>query len=198
MIKSFFILNLQRFLILIPIKNLLNLNWQNYEGMYVPEYIIYKGDTPFDLVEVARKVPDEVLTTWTDVNVTGIHYYRVGVELASDCVPTGNVVKKAVSDPYSHSMSNIENNLRESIFDYGAIYVHTLPNPFNDYTTIQFDNPGNKPYELTVFDISGKIVQKLEGITGSRIVFERRSLPSGFYTFELRGEQRFVGKFVIE
>ena len=177
-----------------------NLVWQNYEGRYVPYYTIFKGNTVTDFVEVDQVPADDVTLTWKDVNVTGLHYYKVGVELDSSCIPTGTAGKKADSGPYSHAMSNVEDNrLQVGILDkLSPIQVNAWPNPFSEYTTIQFENPDNSRYELIVMDISGKVVKKLSGITDSKITFERHELPSGFYTFDLRGENRYVGRFIIQ
>jgi hypothetical protein len=176
--------------------------WQNYEGMHVPEYIIYKGNSPneTDMVEVDRVPWDDVTMTWKDVNVTGLHYYRVGVELDKPCFPSGNVGKKADAGPYSHAMSNVEDNRLQVglIQKLSIIQVNAWPNPFSAYTRIRFESPGNTSYELTVMDISGKVVRKLGGITGSMVTFERHDLPAGFYTFDLQGENRYVGRFIIQ
>jgi len=89
-----------------------NLIWQNYEGFYFPYYIIFRG-TSTDNLEPIDTIPVEDNTlTYTDYPVIGRHYYRIGIPLQSLCVPTGNL--KADSGPYSHSMSNIEDNRLES------------------------------------------------------------------------------------
>jgi len=48
-------------------------------------------------------------TTWSDLNPEqAVYYYRVAVEKSGLCSPTGSL--KAESGPYSHSMSNMEDN----------------------------------------------------------------------------------------
>ncbi len=179
-----------------------NLVWQNYEGRYVPKYEIFRGTTPTNFVKVDEVAWDNTTLTWKDVDADGktLYYYRVGVALDNLCTPTGSAGKKADSGPYSHAMSNIEDNrLQVGILDkLSTNQVNAYPNPFSEYTTIRFDNPDNSRYELIVMDISGKVVRKLGGITGSKVTIERHDLPSGFYTFDLRGKNRFVGKFIIE
>ncbi|MBA7533236.1 hypothetical protein ES705_25471 [subsurface metagenome] len=72
------------------------------------------------------------------------------------------------------------------------------PNPFTGTTTIEFPNPGNDNYKLTVTDLTGKTVRIIDNITGNQVIFNREELPVGFYLIELRGKKRYIGKMFIE
>ncbi len=72
------------------------------------------------------------------------------------------------------------------------------PNPFTGTTTIEFPNPGNDNYKLTVTDLTGKTVRIIDNITGNQVIFNREELPVGFYLIELRGTKRYIGKMFIE
>jgi hypothetical protein len=177
-----------------------NLVWQNYEGLYVPYYIVFKGSTPYDFVAIDTVPADDVTITYKDVNVTGEHYYRVGVTLDKLCIPTGN--GKADSGPYSHSMSNIEDNRLQdtgsSVVKPLIIEIQSYPNPFDEWTQINFENQQKYPYELRVTDMSGKLVRMVSDIRDSMVIFKRENLPQGFYLFELKGDRVYKGKFVIK
>ena len=115
------------------------------------------------------------------------------------CFPTGNI--KAESGPYSHSMSNIEDNRLQ---DTGSSYVEPLPyeirsypNPFSHWTQIDFENPVKYPYELRVTDMSGKLVRMVGDIRDNKVIFIRNNMPQGFYMFELKGDMVYRGEFVI-
>ncbi len=177
----------------------INLAWQNYEGFWFPNYIIYRGTSVDNLYPVDSIPWDESNLTWTDYNVTEKYYYRVGVQLPFLCAPADNQGKKADSGPYSHSMSQIEDNrFQTSIKKQSVKEIQSFPNPFSQWTQINFDNPKNVPYQLLVTDMSGKIVRTVDNISDNKIILLRENLPQGFYMFELKGNQVYRGKFVIK
>jgi len=176
------------------------LEWQNYEGFWFPYYIIDKGTSPDNMVPIDSIPWDDNNLTYTDFPVIGRHYYRIRVALPFTCVPTGNI--KADTGPYSHSMSNIEDNRLQ---DTGSTYIDPLPveirsypNPFTHWTQIDFENSLKYPYQLRVTDMSGKLVRMVGDIRDNKVVFLRENLPRGFYLFELKGEKVYKGKFVIK
>ncbi len=73
----------------------------------------------------------------------------------------------------------------------------TYPNPYSSRTTIYFNNPFHQDYSLSIFDLGGKVVQKVNQIKSSYYEFERGSLPNGVYLLELKGEKVYSGKMVI-
>ncbi|OFX35575.1 MAG: hypothetical protein A2X08_12795 [Bacteroidetes bacterium GWA2_32_17] len=76
--------------------------------------------------------------------------------------------------------------------------ISIFPNPFSEQTTIEFSNPANSQYLLTVSDITGKEIIK-QNIFGNTFIIERRTLESGFYTVELKGENRiYCEKIIVE
>ncbi len=75
--------------------------------------------------------------------------------------------------------------------------LNIYPNPFNNKTTIEFDNPESKTYDLKITDITGKTVRTINNIRDNRIDIYRQNLPHGFYTIQLRGEKNFTGKIII-
>jgi len=177
-----------------------NLIWQNYEGFSFPYYIIYRGTSMDNLLPIDSIPVDDNTLTYTDYGVIGRHYYRIGVALPFTCFPTENI--KADSGPYSHSMSNMEDNRLQ---DTGTSYIEPLPceirsypNPFTYWTQIDFENALKYPYELRVTDMSGKLVRLIGDIRDNKVVFIRESLPQGFYMFELKGDRIYKGKFIIK
>jgi hypothetical protein len=176
----------------------INLAWQNYEGFWFPYYIIYKGTNPDSLYPVDSIPWDDNNLTWTDYNVIGHYYYRVGVQLPFVCAPAGSG-KKADSGPYSHSMSQIEDNRFQTFIDEkGITEILSYPNPFSNWTQIDFENPTKYPYQLKVTDMSGKIVRMVNNIRDDKVILLRENLPQGFYLFELKGEKIYRGKFVVK
>jgi hypothetical protein len=84
---------------------------------------------------------------------------------------------------------------------FADVYIKGLkiyPNPFRNFTTIEFTNPDRENYRLVVTNISGKIVCMEEKMYDEKIEFSRRNIPSGIYFIELRGPKVYRGKMVIE
>ncbi len=125
---------------------IVNLDWEIYEGTWFPYYIIYKGIDPDNLYPVDSVAWDDNNRHWTDIDVDGHYYYSVGVKLPFVCTPTGETGKKADSGPYSHSMSQIEDNrFQTSVDEQGIAEIKSYPNPFTHWTQIDFENPQNHP-----------------------------------------------------
>lgn len=174
------------------------LTWNNYDGIPFTHYIIFKGTSPDELYAVDSVPRDAGALTWTDFDVSEHYYYSIGIRLPGICAPTAGEGKKADSGPYSHSMSNIEDNRFQTfIREEGVREIMTYPNPFNQWTQIYFENPKRNNYQLLVTDMSGKIVRTISDITGNQVIILRENLPQGFYMFELKGDKYYRGKVVI-
>jgi len=90
-----------------------NLRWDKYEIEGSPvqfqSYIIYRG-TDSTKLEPVETISGN-LTAWTDTDPVALqdrYYYRIAGVKGDTCSPSGS--KKAGTGPYSHSMSNIEDN----------------------------------------------------------------------------------------
>jgi hypothetical protein len=146
--------------------------------------------------EIAR-VPKDV-QTHDILNVLDRLYFQIGIELPAECTPAADL--KAGTGPYTHSLSNLDDNrkLITHISDPGSILeLQAYPNPFSEMAKIEFPNPGQSEYYLTVYNLGGKKVREIAGIRNSEITLMREDLKAGFYVFELRGENTYRGKFVV-
>jgi hypothetical protein len=174
-----------------------NLNWNAYEGVTYDEFIVYSGPDPDNMAEIARVPKDR--TTYMVANVMDTAYFRIVIELPEQCDPTGNL--KAGTGPYNHSLSNLDDNRKLLTHISGPESVMELtayPNPFFEKTRIEFPNPGQTEYQLTVYNINGKKVREIGQIMEGEIILTRENLETGFYVFELRGEYTYRGKFVVK
>jgi hypothetical protein len=170
--------------------------WNQYESMEYSECIIYSGPWPDQMKEVAR-LPKDV-QTYVFENVLDTLYFQVGIQLPAECAPTADL--KAGTGPYTHSLSNLDDNrkLITHLSDLGSIMeVQAYPNPFTEMTKIEFPNPGQREYQLAVYNLGGKKVREIRQIRDSQIILTREDMKTGFYVFELRGEKTYRGKFVV-
>ena len=141
-------------------------------------------------------------STWTDSDPgTTTKYYRIGAVKPLPCLPSGGGIK-ADEYPYSHSMSNIDDNRLQttssenfnSLSDDLVIY----PNPFNESAIVRFENFSGSVYTVAITDLSGKICRIVNDVRTTDFVLEKEDLIPGFYIIELRGEKILRGKIIIE
>jgi hypothetical protein len=107
------------------------------------------------------------------------------------CKDEGNLVREEVFIIHIKDRETIGMDYKQ----YGRIIAY--PNPFNESTTLLFNNPEGSNYTLYITDLSGKICRIATGICSSNHVVERSTLEDGIYFIELRGPETFRGKFII-
>lgn len=80
------------------------------------------------------------------------------------------------------------------------IQVTAFPNPFKEVTTIQVSGSNYEKLELSVFDVSGKMVKQVESILGNQIELSREHLQSGIYIYQLSGDGELLntGKVMVQ
>jgi hypothetical protein len=79
-----------------------------------------------------------------------------------------------------------------------TLLVRVAPNPFSERTTIQFDRQNIAEGNVTISDITGRIVKE-EEFFGNSVVIERSSLESGVYYYILTlKESTATGKLIID
>jgi len=72
------------------------------------------------------------------------------------------------------------------------------PQPAASEVFLKYDNPGNTPVSVNVFDSAGRIVKRLRGLTSDLIFINSSDLEVGMYIFQLEfstGEM-LTGKFI--
>ena len=71
-----------------------------------------------------------------------------------------------------------------------VIHTKTYPNPFLDSLNFQFSQPINTPVQITLFDITGKIVFELTKLPDETILtVSNLQLPSAIYLVYLTSEK---------
>jgi hypothetical protein len=184
------------------------LTWSKYEieGQILnfDSYTIYRGSDSTVLSPLEANIPKEI-DSYTDNDPSALtkkYYYRVAGVLTDPCNPSGAAGKKADSELYSNSMSNIEDNriqeTPEGVPHFSENEFRIIPNPFKETTMLMFDNPEKQSYPLYIMDLSGKVCRIVDNITTSEYVLEKGDLKEGFYFLELRGTKVYWERMVIE
>ena len=184
-----------------------NLTWSKYEVegqvLYFDSYTVYRGSDSSALSPLEANIPKEI-DVFTDNDpdaLTRKFFYRVAGVLPDPCTPTETIGKKADSGPYSHALSNVEDNrlhVVEGLPESHVKSLSVLPNPFTERTSLIFDNRDGSPYTLFIIDLSGKVCRVVDRITASYFILERDGLKEGFYLLELRGSEVLRGKMIVE
>jgi len=174
------------------------LDWDRYVGFEYGTYIIYRSDKSYDFNQIDLMASST--STWADPDPgEGTKFYRIAAERPESCNPSSNLKNKADAGPYSHSMSNIEDNRLNTtgVMENIATELDIYPNPFSYTTTISFHNPEHAKYSLVIYDLAGKKVITQNVFSGN-IAFNRGDIPAGIYLIELKGERIFHGNLIIE
>lgn len=179
----------------------ITLSWNHFEdesGEFVPDwYYIYRGTTPGNL-----QLYDSISTAFNTKdypNQTVWYYYIVTVKKPYACIPSSSA--KANGGPYSQSTSNMEddgvcnpvgiNNIEQNNF------LNIYPNPSNNIINIEFDNPNNKEFELTITDVIGKKVHNVITRKAKQSV-DVSNYDAGIYFVEIKGDKNYKGKLIVQ
>ena len=76
--------------------------------------------------------------------------------------------------------------------------IRIFPNPFIDRTTIQFVNPRDGKYQIFLRDLTGKTIKIIKNLSGNEYRLERDNLPAGTYVLEIRREDCYREKIIIQ
>lgn len=76
-----------------------------------------------------------------------------------------------------------------------AIY----PNPITDRAILYFENIKGQPHNVTIHNLNGEIVKRIDNIIMDHVDIVRESLPAGLYFYQLHTSGRLVadGKMII-
>jgi hypothetical protein len=93
-------------------------------------------------------------------------------------------------------IDNYSTNTPEVSVDENTLEVY--PNPFNSFTTIQLGQTVSQA-NLTLINMHGELVKRIENISGPSITLNREDLPCGVYFIQLTEDNRIIttGKLVI-
>ncbi|MBI4649343.1 MAG: T9SS type A sorting domain-containing protein, partial [Bacteroidia bacterium] len=181
-----------------------NLIWNHYDGFTYPTYYInrYSVTNGWELV---NSLPAN-LNTYTDFVIPNkTRFYYISVDKAEECIPTSE--EKAQGGPYSQSFSNLDDpkantgiyELQQTMFDL-LIY----PNPFNNYTNIQYSLNEPSKIKLEIYNMLGKKVAELanneqqRGIYRYRFDTEEKGHAPGIYLLKFYINDYLITKRIVK
>jgi Secretion system C-terminal sorting domain len=78
--------------------------------------------------------------------------------------------------------------------------ITVYPDPFTDHAVIDLSSFGNRPLDISLIDVNGRMVRSLNSSGDPSIIIERADLPSGIYSlhvFSMGGSMGYA-RFVID
>jgi hypothetical protein len=181
-----------------------NLSWEKYqvEGKEISfdSYNLYRGSDSTQLELIEENIPAEV-SVFTDKDPVALennYFYRVAGLLSDPCNPSGGT-EKAGTGPYTHSLSNLEDNKLKSS-GLGSLYGRALliyPNPATDIVTVRFGGPVSGKALLIITDMTGKKVKVFRELSGEKFSFGVSDLQPGYYHLELAGERTSHANLIV-
>jgi hypothetical protein len=174
----------------------IQLDWDQYIGLQYSTYLIYRRTNGGDFSCVHTMASST--RTWTDNTIVGPNdtmYYYVSVLNPKGCNPIGN--KKAGSDIYSQSVSNMEDNRIQSTGVAktninNEFNLSCYPNPSRNMTTISYNL--QKTSNVTI-ELSNMLGEKFAILTNAKqqagynnilLSISKYKLTSGVYMIQLK------------
>jgi hypothetical protein len=97
----------------------------------------------------------------------------------------------------------LNDEANSSITHHSSFIISASPNPFNSSVALRFELSDASSYELTIYDINGREVWRLETrdsrLETNEVVWDAEGMPSGIYFAQLSvdGGQSMVRKVVL-
>lgn len=111
-------------------------------------------------------------------------------------------VVDVVNDDYENTLTFTDKNcvFLTGVSENNNPFSATLaPNPMRDFAVLEFMNPNNEKMELTILDISGRVIRTHSAITTNRFTIERGDLAPGAYLYRLQNNSdESVGRLVVQ
>ena len=200
-------------------------NWSNAQ---TTDFIESTQATKYKVTVVDALNDTLVLTSWNNILEPIQIEFTLPSSITNDCNNSIPANVTGGTPPYAYLWSDSQNQQTStainlcsgtytlSVTDFtGCTFSKTIdiysgiskiseqnltisPNPFNNKTVIQFDNPNNSKYSLKITDISGKTVKEINEINSSKIEINRKDLVSGIYNVELKGEKNLRAKLIVK
>ncbi len=124
----------------------------------------------------------------TPANLLRIHYSEL-----TDSVVCISAITAVVNDKYQQSNayigmpSCVPTNFVSTKQAYQTLNVFVQPNPFRDKTTLFFANPGAEAMDVTITDLTGRVVRSFLQVRDTEVSISGAGLSAGVYIYNIKG-----------
>ena len=84
-----------------------------------------------------------------------------------------------------------------SIIKFDDEVLSIYPNPFKNYSTVNFFNPKKSKANLKLMDTSGRIVREYNGINSNNITIKKEELSQGLYYIQLNLNNKITRRPIV-
>jgi hypothetical protein len=177
----------------------MNIRWDNYVGEDFLSFEVWRFSS-LNSWELLATLPSNLKSFTDDAVPPGLVFYNVRVPFENACSPTGDF-KKAGTGPYTHSLSNLDDNKLKAtgVQSYMADKFYVYPNPTEGLVTVWSEAFQITDGEILVSDLAGRIVlhEDFRQNFSGRLEIDISNQPAGSYLVQLRtGGQVFYQKLV--
>lgn len=177
----------------IGLNGVVNLMWNQYEGLPLLTYNIYRGQS-ISTFNLLASVASNIVSFTDNFPVLGANYYFIEAVLPDSCTP--------FRDGLTGSFSNFTSQTATSVSEYDFNnQVSISPNPGNGTFIISFYNSSFRSADIKLFDAIGQLVFRLdknELSANNQIVINAGSLASGVYLIQIDApKNRLTKKLVV-
>ena len=111
-------------------------------------------------------------------------------------------IHKASQEGLEFSSRYANPEAEQNLTQYGDNITTVYPNPFNDNTTIRFKSeidPSTIPVSLTLLDVTGRIIKRIDGINSQEIMISAENLTNGMYFYQVVQNGNIIdsGKMIV-
>ena len=167
--------------------------WNNYEGIAVSTYTLWRAETGKVLQPLAEVNADAGnYTVFTDTMSLGLHsYYQVSFALDKTISP-GSL--KSDSGPFSQSLSNMAESQLTVSKVVNEELIRISPNPSHDFIFVSIDS--HKSFRVTIFDLLGHCMKRESGENGS-LKIDCLTFNAGVYMVKVETEGKVLTSRLI-
>ncbi len=203
-------------------ENLGNMNFGNWQSIAINGTVGHSvfaddvdGDGDVDVFSAYINSPAVGLISWyrnlgnnvfspTQIITTDINFYKMMHTSDLDLDGDQDLISVSAGDD-KVAWYEYDSSFTDSVFLEISSFNRTLtarvtPNPFSDYTEIILDNPLNTDYGLSIYNILGEEVKRVNKIAGNKIRINKTDIGRGLFLAYLTnlntGGRIFIEKLV--
>lgn len=174
------------------LNNVINLAWNQYEGLPILTYNIYRGQSPENITMLAS-VPSNIVSFTDNFPILGANYYYVEAVLPDSCTP--------FRDGLTGSLSNYTAQLISSVNEYDADnFFSVFPNPNNGTFTLNFNAVKSGSATISMYDVPGQLIYqsgKINISSSPKYTINTGEIASGIYFLRVDTEYGIFTKKIV-
>jgi len=175
-------------------------SWNNYIGLPISKYIIYRAEKGKSLVAYDTVVynPNVTKMVYIDENAIGLNSnYQVGFDLEKPVTPT---LLKSDSGPFSQSLSNMaESELTDVELTMLDAEIKAFPNPTEGKFVVSIQSSKTKKYTIVLVNALGQNLYEIKTgeISEAKLNIDASMFANGIYMLKIITDEGIATKQIV-